>query len=149
MATLIHATHGRARTVFRVYGPWGERRFPSVRSIAELYGLLAEELSLPATASRKEVVFTLMDRSWDGSKWIDDFRTKMKKTRQDRGLTQGQLAERSGLSLDGIRSLEQGIRRPSAQTARRVAVALEVSVDELLGVIEVDPSSETHRALFS
>jgi transcriptional regulator with XRE-family HTH domain len=92
-----------------------------------------------------------MDKSWDRdrSKWVDDLRVKLKSTREAKGLTQTQLAERAGLSLDGIRALEQGLRRPSTDTLRRLAVALQVRVDELLSVPPIDPTSETHEVLFS
>lgn len=149
MATLIHATGKRPKQVFRVCGSWGERRFPEVRSKSELYTLLADELSMPHSASHKDIVFALMDKSWDGSRWIDDFRIRMKSAREAKGLTQAQLAERAGLSLEGIRSLEQGIRRPSAQTVRRLVVALQVAVGDLMSVLSIDPDSETHEVLFS
>lgn len=149
MATLIHAVGKRPNQIYRVYGAWGERRLPRIRSKSELYTFLATELGLPASTSRKEIVFALMDKSWDGSKWVDDFRIKLKSARETCGLTQGQLADRAGLSLQGIRSLEQGIRRPSADTVRRLAAALSVEVQELLMVPQIDPASETHSVLFS
>ncbi|MEW6106239.1 MAG: helix-turn-helix transcriptional regulator [Bacillota bacterium] len=149
MATLIHAIGKRPRQVYRVYGAWGERRFPEIRSKSDLYDFLADELGLPRTVSRKDIVFALMDKSWDGTKWVDDFRVKLKSTREGKGLTQAQLAERAGLSLDGIRALEQGIRRPGTDTLRRLAVALQVGVEELISVPKIDPASETHEVLFS
>lgn len=149
MATLIHAVGKRPNQVYRVYGAWGERRFPGIKSKSELYDFLANELGLPLSTSRKDIVFSLMDKSWNGSKWTDDFRVILKSTREDKGLTQAQLAERAGLSLDGIRALEQGLRRPSANTLRRLAIALQVNPDELLSVPPIDPASETHEVLFS
>lgn len=53
---------------------------------------------------------------------MDDFCVKLKPIRMNKGLTQRQLAKRSGLSLDAIRALEQGIRRPSAATRGSVFV---------------------------
>jgi DNA-binding XRE family transcriptional regulator len=151
VSTLIHAVGKRPKQVYRVYGTWGERRFPQLRSKSELYTFLANDLGLPPSVSRKDVVFALMDKSWDRdrSKWVDDLRVKLKSTREAKGLTQTQLAERAGLSLDGIRALEQGLRRPSTDTLRRLAVALQVRVDELLSVPPIDPTSETHEVLFS
>jgi predicted ATPase/transcriptional regulator with XRE-family HTH domain len=43
------------------------------------------------------------------------------------GLTQDELAERSGVSVRGLRYLEQGSRRPYPDTIRRVADALDAS----------------------
>jgi transcriptional regulator with XRE-family HTH domain len=90
-----------------------------------------------------------MDKSWDGSRWVDDFRIKLKATRQNKGLTQAQLAGRAGLSLEAIRTIEQGVRRPSVDTLRRLAVVLQVDVSELLRMPAIDPASETHEVIFS
>jgi transcriptional regulator with XRE-family HTH domain len=59
---------------------------------------------------------------------------RLKRTRQDRGLTQEQLAERSGLSRDIIAKLEQG-RRHSARltTIMRLANALDAEYGDLIG----------------
>ena len=147
MATLIHAIGKRPNLVYRVYGAWGERKFPNIRSRSALYSLLADELGLGPNAARKDVVFALMDKSWDDSKWTDDFRVNLKSSREAKGLTQSALAECTGLSLDGIRALEQGLRRPNGDTLRRLAAVLETSVDELLGVPSIDSGSETHEVL--
>src|SRR5690348_7210639 len=40
------------------------------------------------------------------------------------GLTQEELAERAELSVRGLRYLEQGLRRPTRDTVRRLIVAL-------------------------
>lgn len=52
--------------------------------------------------------------------------------RRDRGLTQEQLAERSGLSQQYLSGLEQGRRNPTIVTLYELAIALEVSHLELL-----------------
>jgi transcriptional regulator with XRE-family HTH domain len=46
------------------------------------------------------------------------------------GLTQDELAERAGMSVRGLRYLEQGSRRPYTDTVRRVADALGVSAGD-------------------
>jgi DNA-binding XRE family transcriptional regulator len=149
MATLIHANGKRPNHTYRVYGEWGERRFPAIRSKSEFYTYLARELGLLPGTSRKDIVFALMDKSWDGTKWVDDLRVRFKSARERRGLTQAQLADRAGLSLEGIRALEQGLRRPGADTLRRIAVALQTSVDQLAGVPTIQPGTETHEVIFS
>jgi DNA-binding XRE family transcriptional regulator len=148
MGTLIHAVGKRPNQVYRVYGEWGERRFPGVRSKSELYEHLRTEMGLPPIASRWDVVRALIDKSWDGSRWVDDFRTRLKSARESSGLTQAQLAERAGLSLDGVRALEQGIRRPGLDTLRQLAVALQVSVEELAGVPAIEPGTESYDIVF-
>jgi transcriptional regulator with XRE-family HTH domain len=52
-----------------------------------------------------------------------------------RGLTQAQLAEKAGLPPTSISHFEntQGTRKPSFDNLRRLALALEVSTDYLLG----------------
>ncbi|MFC4586519.1 helix-turn-helix domain-containing protein [Sphaerisporangium corydalis] len=59
---------------------------------------------------------------------------QLKRTREDRGLTQEQLAERSGLSRDIIAKLEQGRRRSARLTTiMRLANALDVELAEMIG----------------
>jgi DNA-binding XRE family transcriptional regulator len=148
VGTLIHAVGKRPNQVYRVYGEWGERRFPRLRSKSDLYAHLRTELGLPAIASRWEVVRTLVGKSWDGSRWVDDFRTRLKAARETKGLTQAQLAERANLSLDGVRALEQGIRRPGLDTLRQLAVALQVNVEDLAGVPVIESGTESYDVVF-
>jgi transcriptional regulator with XRE-family HTH domain len=53
--------------------------------------------------------------------------------RRQRGLTQEQLAERSGFSQQYISDLERGKRNPTVVTLYEIAQALEVSHTELVG----------------
>jgi transcriptional regulator with XRE-family HTH domain len=89
-----------------------------------------------------------MNKSWDGSRWVDDFRVRLKRARETEQLTQAQLADRASLSLDGIRALEQGIRRPGLDTLRQLAVALQVSVEDLAGVPAIEPGTESYDVVF-
>lgn len=52
--------------------------------------------------------------------------------RREKGLTQEQLAELSGLSQQYISGLEQGRRNPTIVTIHELAVALEVTHLDLL-----------------
>ena len=52
--------------------------------------------------------------------------------RRERGLTQEQLAERSGLSQQYISGLERGLRNPTVVTLYELAVAMDASPDELI-----------------
>lgn len=52
--------------------------------------------------------------------------------RRERGLTQEQLAERSGLSQQYLSGLERGRRNPTIVTIFELATALEVSHVELV-----------------
>lgn len=61
-----------------------------------------------------------------------------------RGITQGQLAEKAGIPATSISHFESltGSRKPSFDNLRRLAKALEVSTDYLLGNSE-DPIGNT------
>jgi transcriptional regulator with XRE-family HTH domain len=52
--------------------------------------------------------------------------------RKEKGLTQEQLAERSGLSQQYLSGLERGQRNPTIVTVYELSVALGVSHTELL-----------------
>lgn len=52
--------------------------------------------------------------------------------RSMRGLTQEQLAEKSGLSTSYIAALETGMKVPSLKSAVRIAQELEVEVAQIL-----------------
>jgi transcriptional regulator with XRE-family HTH domain len=56
----------------------------------------------------------------------------VKRVRQEKGLTQEQLAERSGFSQQYISGLEQGRRNPTIVTLYELALALGVDYLELL-----------------
>src|SRR5215211_3743736 len=54
--------------------------------------------------------------------------------REERLLSRAELAERSGLSVPGIEHLERGLSaRPRRRTVEKIANALGVSVEALLG----------------
>lgn len=61
------------------------------------------------------------------------FSERLKKIREQKGLTQEQLAQRSGLSRRMIQKYESGVARPRFDASEKIASALEISVSELLG----------------
>lgn len=61
------------------------------------------------------------------------FSDRLKKIREQKGLTQEQLAQRSGLSRRMIQKYESGVARPRFDASEKIASALEVPVSELLG----------------
>jgi transcriptional regulator with XRE-family HTH domain len=61
------------------------------------------------------------------------FPKRLKAARDLRGLSQDQLAERSGLQGSAISHFETGGRKPSFDNLKRLADALGVSTDYLLG----------------
>jgi transcriptional regulator with XRE-family HTH domain len=71
------------------------------------------------------------------------FPKRLKAARELRGMNQEQLAERSGLQASAISHFETGGRKPSFDNLKRLADALGVSTDYLLGRTD-DP--EGHAA---
>ena len=67
--------------------------------------------------------------------WMDYVGGRIKCFRESAGLTQEQLAERSGLPQSHISRLERGHHSPSFVTLERIALALGIDVSEL------DPSA--------
>lgn len=61
------------------------------------------------------------------------FSERLKKIREQKGLTQEQLAQRSGLSRRMIQKYESGVARPRFDASEKIASTLEVPVSELLG----------------
>lgn len=57
--------------------------------------------------------------------------SKLKELREVRGFTQEALARAADLSLKQIQNIERGGAQPRITTARRLAAALGVSLDEL------------------
>ena len=64
---------------------------------------------------------------------IERMAMKLKKFRQQRKLTQGELAERAGVTREYIARLEAGRYDPSLSTLEKLAKALRVKVNDLVG----------------
>jgi DNA-binding XRE family transcriptional regulator len=134
MAALIHTKVVRGKKVWYVWGAVGddkwERAYPQCRSRSEFYEVLRQEIGLPASVGRTDIVFALMNKTWIGTAWVDDFTLRLKALRDKAGLTQAQLAQKAGLSPQAIAALEQGTRGPTWETVRRLAMALGVGEEE-------------------
>ncbi len=65
-----------------------------------------------------------------------DFPRRLKKSREIRGLSQASLAKKADVPPSAISHFEAGERKPSFETLRRLAEALEVTIDFLLGRID-------------
>ncbi|MBQ3819822.1 helix-turn-helix transcriptional regulator [bacterium] len=57
--------------------------------------------------------------------------TNIKKRRVILGLTQQELADKSGITLNHVGKIEVAFSKPSINTIIRIAEALEISVSEL------------------
>lgn len=65
----------------------------------------------------------------------------LRQTRESRGLSQQQLADRAGISRQGYGALESGASVPSTEVALRLGAALGCGVDELFRLREVERSA--------
>lgn len=72
---------------------------------------------------------------------VNEIGSKIKRLRKERGLTQGDLADRSGVSFRAIQDIELGKRSPRSDTVEMLAQALGVQPGELLSSTE--PSSHS------
>ena len=66
----------------------------------------------------------------------DVFSDRLKAARELRELSQGDLAVKANLPPTSISHFESGSRKPSFDNLRRLAVALEVSTDYLMGLVD-------------
>ena len=64
------------------------------------------------------------------------FGVLLKKARKSRGMTQAALADAAQVHSSYICQLECGQREPSLQNLKRLVIALYVSADYLLGLME-------------
>src|SRR4051812_24916707 len=73
------------------------------------------------------------------------FADRLRTTREKKGLSQTDLAGKAGLQPSAVSHFETGRRAPSFDNLRRLADALDVSIDYLMGRAE-EPESAGPRA---
>ena len=66
----------------------------------------------------------------------DMFSERLRLAREHRGFNQSDLAKRAGLQASAISHFETGTRKPSFDNLRRLADALDVTTDYLLGRVK-------------
>jgi transcriptional regulator with XRE-family HTH domain len=64
----------------------------------------------------------------------ETFGERLARIRKDKGLTQVELAEKVGIIQPALSDYERGRLRPFAEMVARLAIALDVSADTLLGL---------------
>jgi transcriptional regulator with XRE-family HTH domain len=64
----------------------------------------------------------------------------IRQLREERGLTQSELASRAGLAVDSVRRIERGQLSPSLRSLAKLAAGMEISLHSLFGGYEA-PSS--------
>ena len=60
----------------------------------------------------------------------------LKRLREDRGITQEQLAFDAGMTASALSRIERGLNSPGWMTVRRLAAALDVTLVRLVGEVE-------------
>ena len=70
------------------------------------------------------------------------FKDLLRRLREEAGLTQQQLAEKSGLPIGSLRNHEQGQRAPSWPAVVKLARALGVSTDVFADCDEVNETAD-------
>ena len=68
---------------------------------------------------------------------IMKFNERLKKLREEKGLTQVQLSELIGISTRMIQKYESGNARPRLDATEKIAKALNVTADQLLGNVDM------------
>lgn len=71
-----------------------------------------------------------------------EFPARLKAARDRQGWSQAELAEKAGFQPSAISRFETGAAKPSFENLRRLAGALRVSTDYLLGLVD-NPTGET------
>jgi transcriptional regulator with XRE-family HTH domain len=77
-----------------------------------------------------------------------EFQDRLKKARELRELKQNELAARAKLPPSSIAHMEAGTRKPSFDNLKRLAIALEVTTDYLLGRVDEPGLAEAGDPLF-
>lgn len=75
---------------------------------------------------------------------------RIRKYREELGISQKQLAEQIGVSNSRVSNWEQGINRPDADILAKLCTALNVSPSSLLGVkLSTDELTEQERSVIN
>jgi len=76
-----------------------------------------------------------------------DFAKKLKKLRQQKGWSQGQLAKKIDSDLQRISKYERGVVTPTTEMAAKIAVVFEVSLDYLILDKEISTTNVENEEL--
>jgi transcriptional regulator with XRE-family HTH domain len=99
---------------------------------------LAKKKQAPACTHTS--YFSIRNRHMKVKHMPESFPELLRKIREDKGLSQSELAHKAGFQPSAISHFESGRRSPSFENLKRLADALSVTIDYLLGR-ETDPKS--------
>lgn len=74
----------------------------------------------------------------------DNFNENLRTARERKGFSQKEMAERIGVAKSTYSLYESGNREPNVQTIKKIADALNVSADELLGLDDTPQTIAAH-----
>lgn len=74
----------------------------------------------------------------------EKFNENLKAVREKRGFSQKEMSEQIGVAKSTYSLYESGNREPNVQTIKKIADILNVSADELLGLIEEPKTLAAH-----
>jgi transcriptional regulator with XRE-family HTH domain len=72
------------------------------------------------------------------SSLIQKFGKKLVALRQEKGMTQENLAEAAGISVDFLSLMERGLRAPSFSTLEKLSRVLDIPVKDLFDFDQAD-----------
>jgi len=111
------------------------RNLPECQTPNDAYGEVRRELRLSNRVGGREISALLRGLTLDGDGWkCDHLGARIGLARLRRGLLQTQAAEAAGITQTRWSEYETGAVEPSAGKLAAIALALEVSADELLGL---------------
>jgi transcriptional regulator with XRE-family HTH domain len=94
-----------------------------------------------ATLQEEHVEFAMKDEPQDDNL----FKQRLKNARELREMSQAKLSEKSGLPPSSIAHFEAGTRKPSFESLRSLANALQVTTDYLIGRMDTIDGTGTDR----
>lgn len=92
-----------------------------------------------------EILLTFKIR--EGGKDMAIVGDRIRECRESKGLSKTDLSEKTGLTIAAISQFESGERAPSMESLKKLADALEISVDYLIGIAE-EISDSNIKAIF-
>ena len=87
-------------------------------------------------------------------KTIYDFGFRMRRLREDRGLSRAALAKKLGVSKETIYRYENNLQDPSLELVKQLALILHTSLDDLVGLddaytVRLPPMTEEQRNILN
>jgi transcriptional regulator with XRE-family HTH domain len=79
------------------------------------------------------MITSVLDKHYMGGAHMDIDGEALRRIRERKLITQAELAEKSGITISTLSRLENGLQQARISTVRKLALALGVNADEILG----------------